>query len=140
MLGLERLPGEGGLFRRTHVDAHCSVIYFMLIAQDFSALHVLDGVETYHWYAGSPLQLLLLHPCGNVEQPILGPDLALGARPQITVPAGVWQGSSSLGEWTLAGTTMAPAFEWSAFRLGRRAELVAGWPDAASRIRALTRP
>ncbi|MGH4000854.1 MAG: hypothetical protein ACRDTJ_25710 [Pseudonocardiaceae bacterium] len=51
----------------------------------------------------------------------------------------MWQGSNSLGEWTLAGTTMAPAFEWSAFRLGRRAELVAGWPDAAPRIRALTR-
>lgn len=138
-LGLERLPGEGGLFRRTYVDAHCSVIYFMLIAPDFSALHALDGVETYHWYAGSPLQLLLLHPSGEAEHPVLGPDLTLGARPQVVVPAGVWQGSHSLGEWTLAGTTMAPAFEWSAFHLGRRAELVTGWPDAASRIRALTR-
>jgi uncharacterized protein len=139
LLGLERLPGEGGLFRRTYVDAHCSVIYFMLLAPDFSALHALDGVETYHWYAGSPLGLLLLHPGGQVEQPVLGPDLALGARPQIVVPAGVWQGSSPLGEWTLAGTTMAPAFDWAAFRLGRRAELLAGWPHAAPRIRALTR-
>ncbi len=139
LLGLERLPGEGGLFRRTHVDAYSSVIYFMLIAPDFSALHALDGVETYHWYAGSPLRLLLLHPDGRVEQPILGPDLAAGARPQVVVPAGVWQGSSPLGEWTLAGTTMAPAFEWSAFRLGRRAELLAGWPQAAPWIHALTR-
>ena len=61
LLGLKRLPGEGGLFRRTYIDAHCSVIYFMLIAPDFSALHTLDGVETYHWYAGSPLRLLLLY-------------------------------------------------------------------------------
>jgi hypothetical protein len=37
------------------------------------------------------------------------------------------------------GTTMAPPFEWSALRLGRRAELIAGWPDAAAQIRALTR-
>jgi predicted cupin superfamily sugar epimerase len=51
----------------------------------------------------------------------------------------VWQGSSALGEWTLAGTTMAPAFEWSAFRLGRRAELLADWPQVAPQIRALTR-
>lgn len=139
MLGLQRLPGEGGLFRRTYADAHCSVIYFMLIAPDFSALHSLDSVETYHWYAGSPLRLLLLHPGGKVEQPVLGSDLVSGARPQVVVPAGVWQGSSALGEWTLMGTTMDPAFEWSAFHLGRRTELVSGWPDAASRIHALTR-
>ncbi|MGH3886588.1 MAG: cupin domain-containing protein [Pseudonocardiaceae bacterium] len=139
LLGLERLPGEGGLFRRTYLDAHCSMIYFMLLAPDFSALHALDGVETYHWYAGSPLRLLLLYPGGQVAQPVLGPDLAAGARPQVVVPAGVWQGSSPLGEWTLAGTTMVPAFDWSAFRLGRRAELLAGWPHAAPQIRTLTR-
>lgn len=139
LLGLERLPQEGGLFRRTHGDVHSSAIYFMLLAPDFSALHALDSVETYHWYSGSPLQLLLLHPGGRVEQPVLGPDVAAGARPQIVVPAGVWQGSSTLGEWTLVGTTMAPPFEWSPFRLGQRAELIAGWPPAATQIRALTR-
>ncbi|MGH3898097.1 MAG: cupin domain-containing protein [Pseudonocardiaceae bacterium] len=139
LLGLERLPREGGHFRRTYLDAYSSVIYFMLLAPDFSALHALDGVETYHWYAGSPLRLLLLHPGGQIEQPVLGPDLAVGARPQCVVPAGVWQGSSPLGEWTLVGTTMAPAFDWSIFHLGRRAELLAGWPHAAPQIRVLTR-
>jgi predicted cupin superfamily sugar epimerase len=139
LLGLERLPGEGGLFRRTYADAHCSVIYFMLIAPDFSALHTLDGVETYHWYAGAPLRLLLLYPGGRVEQPILGPDLAAGARPQLVVPAGVWQGSSPLGAWTLVGTTMAPPFAWPGFRLGRRADLIASWPQATPQISALIR-
>lgn len=139
LLRLERLPGEGGLFRRTYIDAYCSVIYFMLIAPDFSALHTLDGVETYHWYAGAPLRLLLLHPGGRVEQPILGPDLTAGARPQLIVPAGVWQGSSPLGAWTLVGTTMAPPFAWSGFRLGRRADLIASWPQATPQISALIR-
>lgn len=139
LLGMERLPREGGFFRRTYADAHSSVIYFMLLAPDFSALHALDSVETYHWYAGSPLRMLLLHSRARIEQLVLGPDLAVGARPQIVVPAGVWQGSSPLGEWALAGTTMAPPFEWSAFHLGRRAELLEGWPDAAPMIHALTR-
>ncbi|MBW0009742.1 MAG: hypothetical protein JO063_06440, partial [Pseudonocardiales bacterium] len=31
LLGLERLPGEGGLFRQTYIDAHISMIYFMLL-------------------------------------------------------------------------------------------------------------
>lgn len=138
-LGLKPLPGEGGLYRRTYVDAHCSAIYFMLLAPDFSALHVLDSVEVYHWYAGAPLRLLLLRPGGQVERPVLGPDIAAGAAPQFVVPAGVWQASSTLGSWTLVGATVAPPFRWSALRVGRRAELLAGWPDAADEIRALTR-
>jgi predicted cupin superfamily sugar epimerase len=90
-------------------------------------------------YAGSPLRLLLLYPGRRVEQPILGPDLAAGARPQFIVPAGMRQGSRPLGAWTLVGTTMAPPFSRSGFRLGRRAKLIAGWPQAAPRIRALVR-
>jgi predicted cupin superfamily sugar epimerase len=139
LLGLEPLPDEGGLFRRTHIDAHSSAIYFLLIAPDFSAMHRLTATETYHWYAGAPLRLLLLGGDGRVAEPVLGPDLATGARPQIVVPAGTWQGSSSAGEWTLVGTTTAPPFDWEGFELGERAELAAGYPEAAERIAALTR-
>lgn len=138
-LGLEPLPDEGGLFRRTHVDAHSSAIYYLLVAPDFSALHALAATETYHWYAGSPLRLLLLHPGGAVEEPVLGPDLAAGERPQVVVPAGTWQGSSPAGEWSLVGTTTAPPFDWAGFRLGDRAGLTTGWPGAAARISRLTR-
>jgi predicted cupin superfamily sugar epimerase len=138
LLGLEPLPDEGGLFRRTHIDAHSSAIYFLLIAPDFSAMHRLTATETYHWYAGSPLRLLLLGD-GRVSEPVLGPDLAAGQRPQIVVPAGTWQGSSSEGEWTLVGTTTAPPFDWDGFELGERAALTAEHPAVADRIAALTR-
>jgi uncharacterized protein len=139
LLGLEPLPDEGGLFRRTHIDAHSSAIYFLLIAPEFSAMHRLTATETYHWYAGSPLRLLLLGDDGQVAEPVLGPDLAAGQRPQIVVPAGTWQGSSSTGGWSLVGTTTAPPFDWDGFELGERAALTAGYPDAVDRIAALTR-
>ncbi|GAA5142826.1 cupin domain-containing protein [Pseudonocardia adelaidensis] len=140
LLGLEPLPGEGGLFRRTHLDAHSSAIYYLLLAPDFSAVHRLTATETYHWYAGSPLRLLLLGGDGQVSEPVLGPDLAAGQRPQVVVPAGTWQGSSPAGEWALVGTTTAPPFEWAGFELGDRAALTARYPDAAHRIAELTRP
>ena len=95
--GLEPLPDEGGMFRRTYADAHSSAIYYLLVAPDFSALHALSATETYHWYAGAPLRLLLLHPDGGATEPVLGPDLAAGQRPQQVVPAGTWQGSSPRG-------------------------------------------
>ena len=136
-LRLHPLPDEGGLFRETHRDASSSSIYFMLLDPMVSAMHRLDGAETYHWYAGAPLRVLLLHPDGRVEQPVLGPDIAGGQRPQLHVPAGAWQGSSSSGEWTLVGSTMAPPFDWLGFRLGDVDELVATYPKVATRIRSL---
>jgi uncharacterized protein len=139
LLGLEPLPGEGGLFRRTHIDAHSSAIYYLLLAPDFSALHRLSATETYHWYAGAPLRLLLLDADGRVTEPVLGPDLAAGQRPQIVVPAGTWQGSSPAGAWSLVGTTTAPPFDWAGFELGERAALTARYPEAADRITQLTR-
>ena len=139
VLGLEPLPGEGGLFRRTHIDAHSSAIYYLLLRPDFSAMHRLGATETYHWYAGAPLRLLMLHPDGSATEPVLGPDVAAGQRPQVVVPAGVWQGSSPEGEWSLVGTTTAPPFDWELFELGDRADLAAHYPGAAARIGELTR-
>lgn len=138
-LQLEPLEHEGGLYRRTYLDEHSSAILYLLADPDFSALHSLDGVEVYHWHAGSALRLLLLHPDGRVEEPVLGPDAEAGQLPQIVVPAGVMQGSSPQGEWCLIGTTMAPAFNWEGFVLGERAALTAAYPAAADRIAELTR-
>jgi predicted cupin superfamily sugar epimerase len=139
LLGLEPLPDEGGMFRRTYIDAHASAIYYLLVAPDFSALHALTATETYHWYAGAPLRLLLLHPDGATTEPVLGADLGAGQRPQVVVPAGTWQGSSPDGAWTLVGTTTAPPFDWTGFRLGDRADLIDRHPAARLRIRELTR-
>lgn len=138
-LGLEPLEHEGGLFRRMYLDEHSSAIIYLLIDPDFSALHALDSVEVYHWYAGSPLELLLLHPDGRSESRLLGPDHTAGQLPQQVVPAGVMQGSSPVGDWALIGTTMAPPFQWDGFELGERGALQERYPEAAERIAALTR-
>jgi len=139
-LQLAPLPHEGGLYRQSYQDEHSTAIYYLLADGDFSALHLLDAVEVYHWYAGDPLRLLLLFPDGSVAEPLLGPDVAAGQRPQIVVPAGVWQGSDSAGAWSLVGTTMAPGFTWDGFELGDGAELAARFPEAAERSARLVRP
>ena len=138
-LELSPLPHEGGLYRQSYQDDHSTAIYYLLAGGDFSALHLLDAVEVYHWYAGDPLRLLLLFPDGTVAEPLLGPDVAAGQRPQIVVPAEVWQGSDSAGDWSLVGTTMAPGFTWDGFELGDPADLAARFPAAAGRIARLVR-
>jgi hypothetical protein len=137
-LGLEPLPHEGGMFAQTLVDQHSTAIYYLLEPPAVSAMHRLTSTEVFHFYAGSSALMLLLHADGSTDEPVLGTDLARGERPQMIVPAGTWQGTSTLGGWTLLGTTMAPGFTWDGFELGERAALVAQWPDVRARIEELT--
>jgi predicted cupin superfamily sugar epimerase len=47
------------------------------------------------------------------------------------VPAHAWQSARSLGDWTLVGCTVAPAFQYEGFELAP-----VGWePDSESRDR-----
>lgn len=138
-LGLQPLPEEGGMFGQHFADSNSTAIYFLVREGDFSALHRLTGPEIYHFYAGAPLQMLLLYSGGRVERPVLGSDLEAGQRPAIAVEPGVWQGSRTTGEWSLVGATMAPGFEAEMFELGDPNELMVAYPDAAEDIRLLTR-
>jgi len=76
----------------------------------------------WHHYAGGPLELSVSRDGREVVTHRLGADLAAGERPQAVVPAGAWQAARPLGAWTLAGCTVAPAFEFSAFEMAP-----AGW-------------
>ena len=123
-LGLEPHP-EGGHFAETFRDAApndtgraaSTAIYYLLKAGEISRWHRVDAVEAWHFYAGSPLELRIGHwENGNVRH-VLGNDIGVSERPQIVVPANVWQSARSLGEWTLVGCTVAPGFEFSGFEM-----------------------
>ena len=114
---------EGGHYRETFRDtrsiegrAASTAIYFLLKRSERSHWHRVDAAETWHWYAGSPL-MLSIHESAGLKAIRLGPDLALGERPQAVLPARAWQAAESLGEWTLVGCTVAPGFEFAGFEL-----------------------
>ena len=140
-LGLEPLPDEGGWYRRNYGDGgRCSVILYLMTAGDgFSAMHLLDADEVFTYVSGAPAEMLQLHPDGSTTTHRIGMELDAGELPQVVVPAGVWQGTVPLGEWTLLTTTVSPAYTDDIFRLGERAELAARWPGAAGAITARTR-
>jgi predicted cupin superfamily sugar epimerase len=131
LLDLKPHP-EGGHYRETFRDtastgagrAHSTAIYFLLARGERSHWHRIDAVEIWHFHAGSPLALQIARDSG-VETIHLGADLAAGERPQAVVPANAWQAAESLGDWTLAGCTVAPAFDFSKFELAPN-----GWSPA----------
>jgi len=149
--GLEPIPREGGLFRRTWAGPERpdgrpegSAIVALLTAApgDFSALHRLPTDEIWHFYLGDPLDLLLLAPDGTSRTAVLGPDVLAGQHLQLTVPAGTWMGGrvAAGGAWTFFGCTMAPGFTYEGYEHGDAAELSARYPTRADRIAGLCRP
>ncbi len=120
---------EGGYFRETFRDprldangrAVSTAIYFLLARGERSHWHRIDAAEVWHYYAGSPLTLEIADGDGR-RVVTLGPDLAAGDVPQAAVPAHAWQAAESCGDWTLAGCTVAPGFDFAKFELAPK-----GW-------------
>ena len=158
MFGLKPLPEEGGFFVESYrsdeklpgrylperySDDRCfgTAIYFLLTATAFSALHKLRSDEIYHFYLGDPVQALLLRQGGSGEVVTIGTDLYCGMRPQMLVPRCTWQGLRLRpgGQFALMGTTVAPGFEFSDFKLANRESLLKNYPSFSDMIRELTR-
>jgi hypothetical protein len=110
---------EGGWYRETYRSpappgerGAATAIYYLLRAGERSHWHRVDAIEIWHWYAGAPLELRI-----GREKVTLGGDLAAGERPQAVVPPFAWQAARSLGDWTLVGCTVSPAFDFAGFEL-----------------------
>ena len=122
---LELMPHpEGGHFREAYrapvygaARSAVTSIYYLLKAGERSHWHRIDAVELWHHYAGAPLRLAVSEDGRQIEDYRLGPDIGSGERPLGIVPEGAWQSAESLGEWSLVGCTVAPAFELTGFEL-----------------------
>ena len=146
LLGLKPLPGEGGYFAETSRTATASSIYFLLTPADFSALHRLDCDETWHFYAGDPVEHVQFDPSDAPVRIIrMGADVAGGEQPQVRVPAGAWQGAriapagSEHHGYSLLGCTVSPPWREDGFILGVRDDLLRRFPQHAEWILRLTR-
>lgn len=142
-LRLEPLPQEGGFYRVTWRNATASAILFLITPEEFSALHRLAQDEVWHFHAGDPVEQIQLDPRAHtVESTRLGPTVGQGDRPQVVVPAGVWQGArlaeARLG-FALLGCTVSPPWTEEGFELAERAALQAAFPSHPAIIHALTR-
>ena len=129
------LPGRGPRSAST-------AIYFLLRAQDFSALHVVLSDEVWHHYAGDSLELHCFADGGAHRQVRLGTNFAAGERPQHVVLERELQAARVTAGphgFALCGCTVAPGFDFADFSLPSRAELLRLLPAHAELVTALTR-
>jgi uncharacterized protein len=157
-LGLRPHP-EGGFFRETYKAsetlsrdclparfggerAFSTAIYYLLEANDMSALHRVRQDEVLHFYDGAALTVHVIDAAGNYTSSRLGRNVTEGERPQIMVPGGhlFAMTVSEGGAYTLLGATVAPGFDFADFDMPGRAELTRQFPQHRALIERLTRP
>ena len=125
-LGLRRHP-EGGWFVETwrspaggsDTDRPAvSTILYLLAEGEQSHWHRVDAAEIWQHAGGDALELRVWtegEPAVTTHR--LAGDLAPGSVLQAAVPPGAWQSARPLGQWTLVGCIVAPAFEFEGFEL-----------------------
>jgi len=120
---------EGGCYREIYREVQAdggrdlmTSIYYLIRANDPCAWHRIDTTEVWCYHAGSPFEGEIYIDGRTVEKVRLGSDLAAGEKPQVIVPAGAWRTARTVGDWSLFGCIVAPAFEWKGFEMAP-----AGW-------------
>ena len=149
---------EGGSYCRTYCSAvtisqhqlpknfkgprpAATAIYFLLEKHQCSALHRIASDELWHFYYGDPLIIYEIDHAGILTEQLLGNNPENKESFQCTVKAGNWFGSKTKegGEYSLAGCTVSPGFDFDDFELGKRDELLTLFPQHAATIQILTR-
>jgi predicted cupin superfamily sugar epimerase len=127
-LGLEPHP-EGGWYRQTwaspvdvtlpdgRVRPTATLIHFLLPAGESSAWHRVASAEVWLAHTGT-VTLELGGDDGWPDSPtsvVLGVDIQADERPQVLVPAGVWQRTVPAGRDALVSCLVSPGFDFADF-------------------------
>ncbi len=125
---------EGGFFKETYRSAHSTAIFYLLNEGAKSSLHRIKSDELWHFYEGDELIIVELLSSGEVRETKLNKE-----NPQHIVPGGVWFGAylREGSTYAFVGCTVSPAFHYSDFEIGKKAELLAQFPKAQNIIERL---
>lgn len=118
-----------------------TAIYFLLEQGNFSAFHKIKSDECWHFYAGSAMNVYVIHINGHLETIKLGNDITQAQTFQHVVPSGCWFASEPAtgSAFSFVGCTVAPGFDFDDFELAKAAELIKVYPQHKNIINRLCR-
>ncbi len=121
--------------------AFATAIYFLLEQGNFSAFHKIKSDESWHFYAGQTLQILIIQQSGELETVNLGNDLDNGDVFQFVVPANCWFASRPAADtkFSFVGCTVSPGFDFKDFELAHATTLSLLYPQHKNTIIQLCR-
>lgn len=152
-LGLESHI-EGGYFKRTFQADHrdkidqgdgprftmTSIFYLLTADSPIGHWHLNRSDIIHYYHLGAPVHYYMIHPDGELEKAVLGPDLAAGQQLQLTVKGGTWKASHlPSGDYGLVSEAVSPGFEYQDMQLGENRALLEAFPQHRTLIEAYTR-
>lgn len=153
-LGLKKHP-EGGYYREVYrsgekiLSGHLpkryksnrnfsTSIYFLLEGKQFSAFHLLQSDEIWHYYDGSDVIIYIINKNGDLTIKNLGKSN--DAEFQIVIKKHSWFAAEleDKKSFSLFGCTVSPGFDYEDFELGDKKSLVKKFPQHKPLIERLT--
>jgi len=115
-------------------------IFFLLTSNEFSAFHRLKSDEIWHFYEGSPINIFIILPNGELRKFVLGNNPEKGQTFQLVIPKGCWFAAKveENNSFTLVGCTVSPGFDFEDFEMGKFDMLSKLFPRHTKLIKNLT--
>ncbi|MBE0570980.1 MAG: cupin domain-containing protein [Ignavibacteriaceae bacterium] len=154
-LQLKKHP-EGGYFREVYRSGelilpehlpkrykssrnYSTSIYFLLEGKQFSAYHLLQSDELWHFYDGSNVLLYIINEKGELSVSKLGRDE--DCELQLTIEKQNWFAAEleDKKSFALFGCTVSPGFDFEDFELGKRDDLIKKFPEHSALIKRLSK-
>jgi predicted cupin superfamily sugar epimerase len=107
------------------------VFIFLLNKKEYSAFHVIQQDEAWHFYEGSSLTTHIIYQNGEYTAVKLGRNIENGESFKAVVRAGCWfaAAANNTEAYSLVGCTVAPGFDFADFEMTDRNRLVELYPE-----------
>jgi len=113
-------------------------IYFLLEGKQFSAFHLLESDELWHFYDGCDVIIYIISNKGKLSKRKIG--RGENCNFQITIEKNSWFAAELADNksFALVGCTVSPGFEFEDIVIGKRAELIKQFPKYERVIKKFT--
>ncbi len=145
---------EGGYYKRIFQADHrpliatergerftMTSIHYLLTAQSPVGHWHLNQSDIVHFFhLGAPIRYYLIHPNGELETVLMGPDPSAGQQLVLSVKGGTWKASHlESGDYGLISEAVSPGFEYDDMTLAEADSLSQTFPQHEQLIRRFSR-
>jgi predicted cupin superfamily sugar epimerase len=134
----ELISGEDLPKRFKSSRSFSTSIYFLLEGKQFSAFHLLQSDELWHFYDGSDVIIYIINEKGKLLKRKIG--RGDDCNFQVVIEKKNWFAAEleNKKSYSLVGCTVSPGFDFNDFVIGEREELVNQFPNHRKLIEKLT--
>ncbi len=143
---------EGGFYKEVYRSAKqvtrnppgglkpaCTSIYYLVSGADFSGFHRIESDEIWYFHKGQPLHIHVIDVNGALTTHELS-DKTTGDL-QVVVGAGQWFAAElpAAEGYALVSCAVAPGFDFSEFKMAKKADMAQQYPQHGELIARLCR-